>query len=300
MSPEINLHYRRIPSLVYYCRRVATAHVDGIVGLGDNASYDLVRPILESCSADNLRRLEDASPHLKAHTNDLWRQQCLREHLAEVEEYPSGSLNTPKSWRDLFFDLRAKKERRLEEISARMKSQRLEAEERKKQKEIKFTDRVPPMKRARGWSSTPQQKSLFQKTRSEASKLQKAKFEPRIRHPMPTVQANRQRVQSVLSESHTRAHTTSGTRVIVRPVPHRQPPPTLPVPPPPEKKFASSLVHDAPPGPQDSPLLGTTARLRQPALSPKKEPTSSLFMPKHRAHSQLTGRLAPSHAFPTN
>ncbi len=50
-------------------------------------------------------------------------------------------------------DLRAKKERRLEEISARMKSQRLEAEERKKQKEIKFTDRVPPMKRARGCES---------------------------------------------------------------------------------------------------------------------------------------------------
>jgi hypothetical protein len=102
-------------------------------------------------------------------SSDLWRQQCLREHLAEVEEYPSGSLNTPKSWRDLFFvggllphlkvdltqlqDLRAKKERRLEEISARMKSQRLEAEERKKQKEIKFTDRVPPMKRARGCES---------------------------------------------------------------------------------------------------------------------------------------------------
>jgi hypothetical protein len=47
-------------------------------------------------------------------------------------------------------DLRARKEKRLEEISARMKSQRLEAEERKKQKEIKMTDRVPPMKRARG------------------------------------------------------------------------------------------------------------------------------------------------------
>jgi hypothetical protein len=34
----------------------------GIVSLGDNVSYELVRPILESCSADNLRRLEDASP----------------------------------------------------------------------------------------------------------------------------------------------------------------------------------------------------------------------------------------------
>jgi hypothetical protein len=34
----------------------------GIVSLGDNVSYELVRPILESCSADNLRRLEDATP----------------------------------------------------------------------------------------------------------------------------------------------------------------------------------------------------------------------------------------------
>ncbi len=50
-------------------------------------------------------------------------------------------------------DLRTKKEIRIAEIGARMKSQRLEAEERKKQKEIKFTDRVPPMKRARGCES---------------------------------------------------------------------------------------------------------------------------------------------------
>jgi len=47
-------------------------------------------------------------------------------------------------------DLRARKEKRLQEIGARIKSQRLELEERKKQKEVKFTDRVPPMKRARG------------------------------------------------------------------------------------------------------------------------------------------------------
>jgi hypothetical protein len=34
----------------------------GIVSLGDSVSYALVRPILESCSAVNLRRLEDATP----------------------------------------------------------------------------------------------------------------------------------------------------------------------------------------------------------------------------------------------
>jgi len=34
----------------------------GIVSFGDSVSYELVRPILDSCSADNLRRLEDATP----------------------------------------------------------------------------------------------------------------------------------------------------------------------------------------------------------------------------------------------
>jgi hypothetical protein len=100
MSSEIDSPCRRIPSLVYYCRRgqpnqltsrlpslcsyqpaqwrlpmlvvsaslMGESHrlnllfLIGIVSLGDNVSYELVRPILESCSADNLRRLEDATP----------------------------------------------------------------------------------------------------------------------------------------------------------------------------------------------------------------------------------------------
>ncbi len=110
----------------------------GIVSLGDSVSYELVRPILESCSADHLRRLEDATPvshsyltvtfslvnavaqHLRACTNgtahslyerncgtqallDLWQGHCSREHQAETKEYSSGSLAPPKSWRVLFF-----------------------------------------------------------------------------------------------------------------------------------------------------------------------------------------------------
>jgi elongin-A len=50
-------------------------------------------------------------------------------------------------------DLRARKEKRFEEIRARMKTERLEEEERKRQKGIKITDRLPPMKRARGCES---------------------------------------------------------------------------------------------------------------------------------------------------
>jgi hypothetical protein len=34
---------------------------------------------------------------------DLWRDLCFREFQVEAEEYSSGSLPPPKSWRDLFF-----------------------------------------------------------------------------------------------------------------------------------------------------------------------------------------------------
>jgi len=308
MSSEIDTPCRRIPSLVHYCRRVAAAHVDAIASLGDTVSYELVRPILESCSADSLRRLEDATPHLQAYTNALWRQQCFREHPSDAEEYSSGSLVPPKSWRDLFFDLRAKKEKRLEEISARMKSQRLEAEERKRQKEIKFTDRLPPTKRARGWPSSPQQKSLFQKTRSEASKIQRTMFEPRMRPPMPAAQTNRQRLRSAVPELPSPSQSASGSRVIVRPVVRRQSPTALQAAAAAaaaaashvsSEKKPSTLVQNTSLERQGSQRLESPPRLKQSSLGAKKEPTCPLFMPKHRAHSQLTSRVVPSRAFPT-
>lgn len=68
----------RVPTLVQYCQRVAAVHVDGrwfglsalcirtqrhtaISSLGDELRYDLVKPILERCTVDQLLRLEQAS-----------------------------------------------------------------------------------------------------------------------------------------------------------------------------------------------------------------------------------------------
>jgi hypothetical protein len=34
---------------------------------------------------------------------DLWRDLCFREYQVESEEYSSGQLSPPKSWRVLFF-----------------------------------------------------------------------------------------------------------------------------------------------------------------------------------------------------
>jgi len=180
-------------------------------------------------------------------------------------------------------------------MGARMKSQQLELEERKRQKEIKILDRPPPMKRARGWSSTPQQKSLFQKTRNEASKIQRTMFEPCMRPPMPAAQTNRARIRNVVQkESSSPSQPTSGTRVVVRPAVCRPSPKVLPASASPvsEKKTTTPLVQKSSPV-KDSQPLESPPRLKQSSLNAKKDPTCSLFMPKHRAHSQLTSRTAP-------
>ena len=101
-------------------------------------------------------------------------------------------------------------EKLLEEASSKLRSKLMKAVEHKKEREVKYTDRVPPPKRSRtgctgfnyflpllvpeltmllfhpGNTSVPA-KTLFQKTRSDASKLQKTIYNARILPPMPTV-----------------------------------------------------------------------------------------------------------------
>ena len=64
----------------------------GIVSLGDSASYDLVRPILESCSPDNLRRLEDATPVSLS---------CLAV-LSSFRWHPPLAFEGPYEWYEWF------------------------------------------------------------------------------------------------------------------------------------------------------------------------------------------------------
>lgn len=45
--------------------------------------------------------------------------------------------------------LKHEEERRFERLGSKLKAQRMEAEERKKEREVKLTDRVPPPKRPR-------------------------------------------------------------------------------------------------------------------------------------------------------
>ncbi|KAJ7286112.1 RNA polymerase II transcription factor SIII subunit A-domain-containing protein [Mycena rebaudengoi] len=178
----------RVPTLVSCCQRVAAVHVDAISSLGDELRYDLVKPVLERCTVDQLLRLESASPYLQKETPEIWKNLCFRTYPLAAERYRLGHLEEPESWKDQYFILVEEEARRVEEIGSRIRNQRLEAEERKKEREVKITDRLPPSKRSsRGWGVPVQPKTLFQKTKSEASRLQKNMYaKPMFIPPMPS------------------------------------------------------------------------------------------------------------------
>ncbi|EPQ57966.1 hypothetical protein GLOTRDRAFT_136780 [Gloeophyllum trabeum ATCC 11539] len=279
---------RRIPSLVQYCQRVASNHVESISSLGD-LRYDIVKPVLSGCSPETLVRLEEASPQLEVQTLEIWRQLCFRKYPVQCSD--RFAEEEPDSWRDQFFFLEDEQARRLEEVGSRIRSQRQQAEERKKESQIKITDRLPPAKKAR-WGMASQPRSLFQKTRTEASKLQKTMYGPRLLPPMPAAKSYRV-LPSTTTSSLLPAppSTLSNPRVTVkavrRPSSSSVPPsssatPKQPVPPP-----STAPPRLLPPSQSPPPPRAETVRpLKSPAHS-KKDPMSNLFMPKHRAHSQL-------------
>ncbi|KAF8163538.1 RNA polymerase II transcription factor SIII subunit A-domain-containing protein [Crassisporium funariophilum] len=307
---------RRIPSLVQLCQRAAVAHVDSICSLGDDLTYSLVKPILERCTTDQLLRFEQSSPHLQGETPEIWKDLCFRKYRLMAEErYPvEDDPRDGDSWRSRYFVLQDAEAKRIDEVGSRLRSQRKEAVERKKEREVKYTDRVPPAKRAKtgtGWNLNPQpSKTLFQKTRSEASKVQKA-YNSRILPPMPSANSYRALPQS--SGAVLPSMSSTSTRVTVNTVIQRRPAPAptplsrtanlrpTPASSPPANGRPVELLST--PGPTRSQTtshssasppvnnLGSTPSLKGPLrvsksqTISKKDPMASLFLPKRKANT---------------
>ncbi|CAK5265083.1 unnamed protein product [Mycena citricolor] len=331
----------KVPSLVQYCQRVATAHVDSISSVGDELRYDLLKPILQRCTVEQLSRFEEASPRLVNETPEIWKDLCLQKYSAAAERYQSASLEEPVSWKEQYFVLVEEDARRFEEVSSKLRRQKQEAHERKKESEIKLTTQRPPGRKpcantlnlieeramltrsAGGMPARVEPKTLFQKTRSEASRLHKNKYSRPMIPPMPGSKTFR-----VLSSSHTdllpaarpetrrvtvttvtqRVPATGATLQTASPMPRRSLPAngafissagsqnggkqSVPV------KVPLPSISRALPAPTDTSSQPSPAKRRKASPSPaqadlpkaispvKRDPMAALFMPKHRAYSQ--------------
>ena len=210
----------------------------------------------------------------------------------------------------------------------------MKAVEHKKEREVKYTDRVPPPKRSRtgctgfiyifippyssthdalfhtGNTSVPA-KTLFQKTRSDASKLQKNIYNARILPPMPTSKnygqvapqmmaiepssSSRVTVNTVIKRRPTssaplilRSVSSSGTDLSTQSISRNST--TMPTTPQQPLKTASpiSSISNLP----ASKLTTTASESPRNAKSPptnktiKKDPMAALFVPKRKAYSQ--------------
>ncbi|KAF9484689.1 hypothetical protein BDN70DRAFT_872212 [Pholiota conissans] len=321
MDNDPDYHLCRVPSLVQLCQRAAAAHVDAICSLGDGLSYNLVKPILERCSTGQLCHLEDGSPHLKRGTGEIWRDLCFRKYrLTALERYSvDDDPQEPDSWKSRYFALQDAEAKRMDELGSRLRIQRMEADERKKEKEVKYTDRLPDPKRARTGSSwNSPSKTLFQRTRHEASKIQRA-YNTRVLTPAPSSKTYRvlpQNTGAALPSA-----SPSPSRVTVNTVIHRRPstssstavasssntigsnarvPFSKPPPPPLTDTSKTSLSINTP----KSPLLVTSppairsmtpassepARPTKPLPTLKKDPMASLFVPKRPPKGQAVRR----------
>ncbi|KAF8891224.1 RNA polymerase II transcription factor SIII subunit A-domain-containing protein [Infundibulicybe gibba] len=287
MSVDMEIPHRRIPTLVQLCQRVATLHVESITSLGHELSYTLVKPILERCKAEQLVALEQGSPHLQDDTPEIWKNLCSQRYPLEAEKYLFGELQEPESWKDRYFELQEAETKRIEEAGSKLRNQRIEAEERKREREVKFTDRVPPSKRQRsGWSGNVQPKSLFQKTRTEASKIQKNMYNARIIPPMAN--GKNYRVLSKPPDATPLLPPASASPSVV-PLALRQVPPASALPRPsatlPPQSSGRNPI-PARPKPLTNPTNSSAIPEPRPIKSSKKDPMAALFVPKHRAYSQ--------------
>ncbi|KAG1723210.1 RNA polymerase II transcription factor SIII subunit A-domain-containing protein [Suillus lakei] len=290
MLSEAEGQSRRLPTLVTYCQRVLSTYTDSISSLGDDAiRYDVIKPVLECCSADTLLRLEQSSPYLENDTSEIWQRLCWRTFPLLAEQYLQEGSEAPESWREQFFLLREAEAKRLELVGSRLRSQRMEADERKKEREVKITDRLPPPKRGRAWGAPSQPKTLFQKTKNEATKFRSSILKPGPSEP---------------TKSMVTVKTVAYKRPFILPAPPqssgRPPTPSVSAPATPRKLVASppSARSPKPATTAQSPPSTGEQRSFKPPIN-KKDPMASLFMPKHRTLSQLPGQTSNARIMPT-
>nr|GAT51084.1 predicted protein [Mycena chlorophos] len=291
----------RVPTLVSLCQRVAAVHVDCISSLGDELSFHLVKPILERCSVDQLLRLEQASPHLQRDTPEIWRKLCFSTYPTAGERYERGEMPEPESWRDQYYALVEEEARRIEEVGNKLRRQRQEADERKKEQEVKFTTQVPAGKRKWGVAAPP--KTLFQQAKSNATRLQKNMYSKPMLPPMPSagkayrvLPANNTALLPASSNAGSSSRVTVTT--VIHKVPASSPTPSTPAankptlqsrpsaPPIFTKPTTNPSSADEPPLKRlrPNPDSQSLPPMRKPAA--KRNPAASLFIPRNRAYSQ--------------
>ncbi|XP_072175584.1 uncharacterized protein [Diadema setosum] len=101
--------WRYVPTLFESCMRILLDNIDALDEIG--VPYDIIKPILEKCTPQQLLRLEDFNPYLIEDTDHLWRAHADRD-------FKSHRPKDMESWRELYLRKMDEREERLKNVTA--------------------------------------------------------------------------------------------------------------------------------------------------------------------------------------
>ncbi|XP_077990595.1 uncharacterized protein LOC144444919 [Glandiceps talaboti] len=106
--------YDHVPSLYDTCMRVLCDNIDLLEDVG-GVPFDILQPVLERCTAEQLFRLEDFNPHFLEDTEDLWHKHVCRDFKGSIpDEF--------ETWREVYLRKIDERKVRLEKITANIQA----------------------------------------------------------------------------------------------------------------------------------------------------------------------------------
>ncbi|XP_051945649.1 elongin A, like [Xyrauchen texanus] len=96
-------------SLYQQCIRVLQNNIDSLFEIG-GVPFDILEPVLERCTPEQLLRIEEYNPVYVGVTDHLWERHCQRDFRnARLQEY--------ESWREMHLRMSEERKRKLQQLT---------------------------------------------------------------------------------------------------------------------------------------------------------------------------------------
>ncbi|XP_015584709.1 transcription elongation factor B polypeptide 3 isoform X2 [Cephus cinctus] len=105
--------YTNVPSLYEMCIRILIENIEALEFTG-GVPYDIIKPVLERATADQLFMLEHHNPYLIEDTDPLWQFHCSREFRCKQRE-------EMETWREMYMRCLDEREAKLKALTANIK-----------------------------------------------------------------------------------------------------------------------------------------------------------------------------------
>ncbi|KAG4074118.1 hypothetical protein HA402_014323 [Bradysia odoriphaga] len=103
----------KVTSLFEMCIRILQDNIDLLEFIG-GVPFDILRPVLERTTCEQLMALEDYNPYLMEDTHCLWEQHCKRR-------FRSKSREELETWRDMYIRCLDEEQRKFNILTASIK-----------------------------------------------------------------------------------------------------------------------------------------------------------------------------------